>query len=214
MRVVLADDHHLVRAGVRALLDAIPEVEVVAEAGDGREALAAIETHRPDVALLDITMPGMNGLEVAARAGTASPKTRVLVLSMHQAPAYVAQALRAGVAGYLLKDSAAVELSVALRAVARGESYLSPAISKQVVDRFLRGDEPAADPLSALTARQKEILQLIAEGRSTKEIAGILDVSAKTVEAHRAQLMERLDIRDVAGLVRFAIRVGLISPER
>jgi NarL family two-component system response regulator LiaR len=213
MRVLLADDHTLVRAGVRALLDGITEVTVVAETGDGREALALIETHRPDVALLDITMPGLNGLEVATRAAVASPRTRILVLSMHAAPAYVAQALRVGVAGYLLKDAAAVELEVAIRAVARGESYLSPAISKQVVDGFLRGSDPSPDPLAALTSRQREILQLVAEGRSTKQIASALDVSVKTVETHRAQLMERLNIHDVPGLVRFAIRAGIVSSE-
>jgi len=213
MRVVLADDHTLVRAGLRALLDNVAEVEVVGETGDGREALSLIETHRPDVALLDITMPGLNGLEVATRAATLSPRTRILVLSMHAAPEYVAQALRAGVAGYLLKDAAAAELEVAIRAVARGESYLTPAISKQVVEGFLRGAEPAPDPLAGLTARQREILQLVAEGRSTKQIAAVLDVSVKTVETHRSQLMERLDIHDVAGLVRFAIRAGIVSSE-
>lgn len=213
MRVLLADDHTLVRAGLRALLDGIPDLTVVAETGDGREALDLIGTHRPDVALLDITMPGLNGLEVATRAGEVSPRTRILVLSMHAAPAYVAQALRAGVAGYLLKDAAAAELAVAIAAVARGESYLSPAISKQVVDGFLRGAVPAEDPLAALTPRQREILQLIAEGRSTKQIASDLDVSVKTVETHRAQLMERLDIHDVPGLVRFAIRSGIVSSE-
>lgn len=213
MRVLLADDHTLVRAGLRALLDGIPDLAVVAETGDGREALDLIGTHRPDVALLDITMPGLNGLEVATRAGEVSPRTRILVLSMHAAPAYVAQALRAGVAGYLLKDAAAAELAVAIAAVARGESYLSPAISKQVVDGFLRGAAPVEDPLAALTPRQREILQLIAEGRSTKQIASDLDVSVKTVETHRAQLMERLDIHDVPGLVRFAIRSGIVSSE-
>lgn len=213
MRVLLADDHHLVRAGLRALLENQPGVEVVGEAGDGREALDMIERHRPDVALLDITMPGMNGLEVAARVDKASPRTRVVVLSMHAGEAYVAQALRVGVAGYLLKDAAAAELGLALEAVRRGEVYLSPAISRTVVDGFLKAGRPADDPLAGLTARQREILQLIAEGNSTKEIAASLDVSVKTVETHRAQLMDRLDIHDVAGLVRFAIRSGLIAPE-
>lgn len=213
MRVVLADDHHLVRAGLRALLDGRPGIEVVGEAGDGRDALLLIERHRPDVALLDITMPGLNGLEVAGRVEKVSPRTRVVILSMHAGEAYVAQALRVGVAGYLLKDAAAGELGLALEAVGRGEVYLSPAISRTVVDGYLRASGTESDPLVNLTARQREILQLIAEGRSTKEIAADLDVSVKTVETHRAQLMDRLDIHDVPGLVRFAIRTGLISPE-
>ena len=214
MRVILADDHHLVRAGIRALLEGIPGLRVVGETGDGRDALDLIEKHRPEVALLDITMPGLNGIEVATRAARTSPGTRVIILSMHAGEAYVAQALRAGVAGYLLKDAAADELPMALKAVGRGETYLSPAISRQVVDAYLRASDVAPDPLAGLTERQREVLQLIAEGSSTKEIAGRLDVSVKTVETHRAQIMERLDIRDVAGLVRFAIRAGLVSTER
>lgn len=213
MRVLLADDHHLVRAGIRALLEDMHDVQVIAETGDGRQALDLIEKHRPEVALLDITMPGLNGLEVAGRVEKVSPKTRILILSMHAGEAYVAQALRVGVAGYLLKDAAAAELSLALHAVSRGETFLSPAISRRVVDGFLRGGQPEPDPLAGLTSRQREILQLIAEGRSTKEMAAALDVSVKTVETHRAQLMDRLDIRDVPGLVRFAIRTGLVSPE-
>lgn len=212
MRLLLADDHTLFREGVRSLLSRMPEVTIVAETGDGREALDLIDKHRPDVALLDITMPGLNGLEVASRTSQKSPKTRVVILSMHANEAYVAQALRAGIAGYLVKDAAATELAAALRAVARGETYLSPAISRQVVDGFLGKSQLEADPLQGLTARQREILQLIAEGKSTKEIAAVLDVGIKTVETHRANLMERLGIHDVAGLVRFAIRSGVISP--
>ncbi len=212
MKVLLADDHHLVRAGIRALLEKHPGVEIVAEAGDGREALEGIERLRPDIALLDISMPGLNGLEVAARATKVCEKTRVLILSMHADEGYVAQALRAGVSGYLLKDSVSSELALALTALGRGERYLSPRISTQVVDGFLRGDSREDDPLSALTSRQREILQLIAEGHSTRQIAEALDVSVKTIETHRAQLMERLDIHDVAGLVRFAVRSGLIEP--
>jgi DNA-binding NarL/FixJ family response regulator len=213
MKVILADDHHLVRSGIRALLESIGGVFVVAEAGDGREALDLIQQHRPDVALLDITMPGLNGLEVAARVRDVSPRTRVIVLSMHAAETYVAQALRAGVAGYLLKDSAASDLRAALGAVGRGRTFLSPSISQQVVASYLRGELPSADPLAGLSPRQREVLQLIAEGRSTKEIAADLELSVKTVETHRAQIMERLEIRDVPGLVRFAIRAGLITSE-
>jgi DNA-binding NarL/FixJ family response regulator len=213
MRVILADDHTLFRAGIKSILERVGGVNVVAESGDGREALEMVEKHRPDVALLDITMPGLNGLEVAGRVAGISPNTKVVILSMHANEGYVAQALRAGVSGYLLKDAASRDLETALKTVLRGDTYLSPSISKQVVEMFLRSDEPAADPLGGLTARQREILQLIAEGRSTKEIASDLGVSVKTVETHRAQLMERLDIHDIPGLVRFAIRAGLVSPD-
>jgi DNA-binding NarL/FixJ family response regulator len=207
----MADDHHLVRAGIRSLIEKMSDVQIVAETGDGREALELIERHRPDIALLDVTMPGLNGLEVASRIEKTGAETRVVILSMHADEGYVAQALRAGVAGYLLKDAVAAELHLALSAVARGESYLSPSISRTVVEGFLRAEKEREDPLSVLTGRQREILQLIAEGRSTKEIAWDLDVSVKTVETHRAQLMDRLGIHDVAGLVRFAIRSGLIE---
>ncbi len=213
MRVLLADDHHLVRSGIRALLESIEGVVVVAETGEGREALQLIERHRPDVALLDITMPGLSGLEVASRAREASPHTRVVILSMHAGENYVAQALRSGVAGYLLKDSAASDLAAALKTVASGGTFLSPKISQQVVAAFLRGEPPPLHPLEALSPRQREVLQLLAEGRSTKEIAADLGLSIKTVEAHRAQIMERLNIRDLPGLVRFAIRAGLVSPD-
>lgn len=215
MRLILADDHTLVRAGIRALLERLPDVTIVAETGNGREALELIGQHRPDLALLDITMPGLNGLEIAARVSDISPATKILVLSVHAGEPFVARALRAGVSGYLLKDAAATELTLALDAIGRGETYLSPAISMQVVEGYLqnlsRGDE--TDPLACLTVRQRETLQLIVEGRTNREVAELLGVSVKTVEAHRAQLMERLDIRDVAGLVRLAIRAGLISPE-
>ncbi len=216
MRVVLADDHTLVRAGIRALLESLPDVEIVGEASDGRQAIDLVVAEKPDVALLDISMPSLNGLEVAARLAAGSPRTRLVILSMHSDPGHVAQALRAGVAGYLLKDAAVDELPVLLRAVARGETYLSPSISKQVVAGFLQraGDGAAPPADDRLTPRQREILQLIAEGKSSKEIAHDLDISLKTVETHRAQIMDRLDIRDVAGLVRYAVRTGLVSPDR
>jgi len=213
-RVLLADDHTLVRAGIRSLLDNIEGVEVVAESGDGREALELIAKHRPDVALLDIGMPGLNGLEVASRTAQESPRTRVIILSMHGDETHVTRALRVGVVGYLLKGAAVAELPLALQSVMRGETYLTPKISKHVVGAMLRDEAgEGASPLEGLTERQREILQLIAEGHSTKEIAGILDVSVKTIETHRMRLMERLDIHDVPGLVRFAIRAGLVSSE-
>jgi len=213
VRVLLADDHTLVRKGIRAVLASLPGIEIVAETGDGREALSLIEQHRPDLALLDITMPGLNGLEVAFRVAQVSARTKVLILSMHASEAYVAQALRAGVAGYLLKDAADDELPMAIKAVARNEVYLSPRISKQLVDRFVQSGATEPDPLAGLTSRQREILQLVAEGKSSKEIAGMLELSIKTVESHRGQIMERLGVHDVTGLVRFAIRVGLVSPD-
>lgn len=213
MRVILADDHHLVRKGIRALLEAIPGVQVVGEAGDGRAAWEMIERERPDIAVLDITMPGLNGLEVAARVAKDVPHTKVLLLSMHAGEAYVAQALRAGVSGYLLKDAADDELAIALKAVSRGDVYLSPQISRQLVERLARASDSEPDPLAGLTSRQREILQLVAEGHSSKAIASMLNISLKTVEAHRGQIMERLGVHDVTGLVRFAIRAGLISPD-
>jgi DNA-binding NarL/FixJ family response regulator len=209
IRIVLADDHNLVRAGLRALLEELDDVEVVAETSDGRAALAAIAEHRPDLALLDIAMPGLNGLDAAARVAADSPGTKVVILSMHANERYVAQALAAGVAGYVLKNAFVDELPVLLRSVMRGETYLSPSISKQLVETLRnRAASGADDPL---TPRQREILQLLAEGNSTKEVAHLLGLSAKTVETHRAQIMERLDIRDVPGLVRYAIRTGLIA---
>lgn len=209
-RVLVADDHTLVRAGIRALLESIDGVQVIAESGDGHETLDLIARHLPDVALLDIGMPGLNGLEVLKRVRQAAQRTKVIILSMHADPTYVTQALRAGAAGYLLKGASVEELPLAIRAVMRGETYLTPRVSRSVIEAYLRDAGSPADPLAGLTGRQREILQLVAEGHSTKEIAGRLDVSVKTVETHRARLMERLDIHDVAGLVRFAIRAGLI----
>jgi DNA-binding NarL/FixJ family response regulator len=213
MKVLLADDHVLLRKGIRAVLSSLPGIEVVAESADGREALTLIERLRPDLAVIDITIPGLNGLEVAIRAKSVSPGTKVLILSMHAGEAYVAQALRAGVAGYLLKEAADDDLPMAIKAVSRGDVYLSPKISKQVVERYVQSSSAAPDPLAGLTTRQREILQLVAEGKSSKEIAVLLDLSVKTVESHRGQIMERLGVHDVTGLVRFAIRVGLVSPE-
>ena len=214
LRVLLADDHTLVRAGLRSLLQQMENVEVVAEAEDGRQVLAAVAEHRPDVVLMDISMSGMNGLEATLQLKRDRPEVRVIILSMHATEEYVLQALRAGASGYLLKDSAPLELALALQAVARGESYLSPPVSRQVVESYVQRTGREAQPLAALTPRQREILQLIAEGNSTKEIASRLALSVKTVETHRSQLMERLSIRGVAGLVRYAIRHGLVSAHK
>lgn len=206
-RVLLADDHTLVRAGIRALLAAMPEVDVVGEAADGEEALRLALRLLPDVVLMDIAMKGMNGLQATTRLRQELPATRVIILSMHASGDYLQQALRAGAAGYILKDAATLELQLALAAVARGDTYLSPAVSAQVVEGFLQQDRPAGT--LTLTPRQSEILRLIAAGLSTKEIAFRLQLSGKTVDTHRAQLMERLGIHDIAGLVRYAIRTGL-----
>jgi DNA-binding NarL/FixJ family response regulator len=214
VKIVLADDHHLVREGIRVLLEALPDVTIVGETGDGREALALIEARRPDIAVLDITMPGLNGLEIAAQARKVAPRTKVLLLSMHAGEGYVAQAVRVGVAGYLLKDAADDELAMAVRTVARGEVYLSPRISRQLVERLSRAADTELDPLAGLTPRQRQILQLIVEGHSSRQVAEALEISIKAVEAHRVQIMTRLGVHDVAGLVRFAVRIGLIAPDR
>jgi DNA-binding NarL/FixJ family response regulator len=213
VRVLLADDHALVRAGLRELLQKLPDVEVVAEAGDGREALALVKSALPNFVLLDITMKGLTGLEAAERIVKDFPGVKIIILSMHANEEYVLRALRAGVNGYIIKDAAIVELELAIKAVAAGETYLSPSISRSAIDNYLNRTGGKASSLEQLTPRQREILQLIAEGQSTKEIAFTLKLSVKTIETHRAQLMERLEIYDVAGLVRYALRVGLITPE-
>lgn len=218
IRVLLADDHALVRAGFRALLDKLPGIKVVAEADDGREALKLIEMQRPDIAVIDITMAGMNGLETAARAAKDYPDVRILILSMHAGEEYIMRALRTGASGYMLKDAAEDELESAIHAVMRGKTYLSPTVAKRVGDYVQRtgGKVEAGDytsPFERLTPRQREVLQLIAEGHTTHEIAEILSVSAKTIETHRAQLMDRLGIHDIPGLVRYSIRIGFIRPD-
>lgn len=212
--VVIAEDHALVRAGFKALLAAMPGVTVVAEAADGREALAMIAAHVPDIAVMDITMPGLNGIQAITQARLEYPHVRVIVLSMHDNEEYVRQALRAGAAAYLLKDSNPTELELAVRAVARGGTYLSPMVSRHLVSDYLRRASADDGPSDGLTSRQREILQLIAEGHTNQQIASSLNLSIKTIETHRAQLMDRLNIRDVAGLVRYAVRAGLITADR
>jgi DNA-binding NarL/FixJ family response regulator len=212
VRILLAEDHALVRAGIRSLLASVPDLEVVGEAGDGREALAIMERIPADVVILDITMPGMNGLEAASRIAERWPATKVIILSMHSNEEYVSRALRAGAAGYLLKDAGTSELEAAIRAVVRGQTFLSAAVSRRAPAGAGVAQGPTA--LEALTPRQREVLQLIAEGHSTKGTAAVLGLSVKTVETHRTQLMQRLAIHDVAGLVRYAMRAGLINPDR
>lgn len=211
LRLLLADDHTLVRAGLRALLDGMPGVTVAAEAENGEQAVALALKHKPDVALLDITMPGMNGLRAAERIMAQLPATRVVILSMHASEEYVNQALKLGVAGYLLKDAATHELQAALDAVSAGQAYLSPRITSQLVGHRARQSGEAEEP--ALTPRQNEVLRLLAMGRNVKEIAFELKLSTKTVETYRAQLMERLNLRDMASLVKYAIRMGLTDTD-
>ncbi len=214
LRVLLADDHKLVRAGIRALLEKLPDVEVVGEADDGREVLKLVALHWADVVLMDVSMPGLNGLEAAARMAREFPDVRVVILSMHHNEEYVWKALKAGAAGYLLKKSATNELAAALHRVALGEIYLSREISDRLPRDFALADIASCkSPLEQLTGRQREILQLIAEGQNTKGIAELLQVSPKTIEYHRLKLMAGLNVHDVPGLVRFALRVGLIPQE-
>ena len=221
IRVILVDDHTLVRAGVRSLLDEIPDIDTVAEAEDGREALRAVRNSSPDIVLMDVAMPGLNGLDATLRITKEFPHVKVIMLSMYTNEEYVHQALRAGASGYLLKDSGTAELEVAIKAVASGKNYLSPTVSKQVVDNYLQRMKPGTNPIEdlqkpfdRLTPRQREVLQLIAEGHSTKEIAKILQLGIKTVDTHRSQLMDRLDIHEIAGLVRYAIRHGMVNPDK
>ena len=214
IRTLLADDHTLVRAGIRALLREIEGVTIVAEAENGRDAVALAKSELPDLAILDVSMKELNGIEAAAQIRAVSPGTKVLILSMHTTADFVRRALRAGAAGYIVKDSAPLELTLAVEALLRGETYVSSRVSKGLVSDLVAGGSGAAQSsLESLTPRQREILQLIAEGKSTKEIAFLIDVSIKTVETHRAALMDRLGIHDIAGLVVYAVQKGLISIE-
>lgn len=215
IRLVVADDHALIRAGIRSLLQSIPDFSVVGEASDGREALTLVESLRPNVLLTDIAMPNLNGLVVTQKVAAEFPEVRVIIVSMHDNEEFVGQAVRAGAAGYLLKDADANELESAIKAVVRGDSFLMPSVSKQIMVSYMQliGEQESlgADPL---TPRQREILRMIAEGKTTKGIARTLEISVKTVETHRAQIMERLGIHDIPGLVRYAMRTGLIPPEK
>lgn len=211
IRVLIADDHALVRAGIRALVERIEGVVVVGEAGTGSEALSLVEELKPTLMLLDITMPDGGGFEVLDHVAKNFPGVRVIVLTVHEAGEYAIRALRQGAAGFLPKSAASTELEQAIQTVIRGERYISPETSRKTLLEY--GKSTKRDLLDTLSPRQREVLRLIAEGRTTKQIAQLLEISVKTVETHRAQLMERLDIHDVAGLVRYAIIVGLIQVE-
>ena len=212
VRILLADDHTLVRAGLRKLLEERPDWEVIAEAGDGREAVRLAEQHKPDVAILDVAMLLLNGIEATRQIARRVPGTRVLVLSMHADEAYVTQILQAGATGYLLKDSADVDLLKAVGEAARGKSFFSPAIAKVMLDDYVRqlADKGVTDRYDSLSEREREIFQLIAEARTNKEIAALLNVSPSTVETHRAHIMEKLDLHSAAEIVLYAVRRGVI----
>jgi two-component system response regulator NreC len=208
LQIILADDHPIVRQGFKAILER-EGFEVVGEAADGHEAARLAQTLRPDVAVLDLIMPGLNGLDAARAVLQASPRTKTILLTVHKEDQYVLGALQAGVKGYVLKTQAITEVVQAIQQVARGGLYLSPAVAEAVVRAYLGKTEL---PLDLLTPREREVVQLIAEGKTTKGIAEVLGISVKTVESHRANIMEKLDIHDIAGLVRYAIRRGLIQP--
>ncbi|MBP2672021.1 MAG: LuxR family transcriptional regulator [candidate division NC10 bacterium] len=209
IRVLLADDHVLVREGLRALLAKEADIQVIAEAGDGREAIRSAGETRPDVAAMDLSMPLLNGLEAARQMAAWDRPPRVILLTVHAEDRYVLEAIRAGVRGYVLKKQAAADLVRAIREVSGGGVYLSPGISAAVVEAVRSPQAPTEEPL---TAREREVLQLVAEGKTTKEIAVLLGISVKTADAHRTRLMQKLDIHDIAGLTRYAIRQGIIQP--
>ena len=210
--IVVADDHKIVREGLVKLLEGRADFEVIGEASDGEEAVQMVLEKNPDVVIMDIWMPRLSGIDATRRIGKKGSPAKILVLSMHESRTYVEEVLRAGAAGYIVKNSASTDLLQAIDAVQAGASYLSPAITQQVVDAIARPGDTAPSGVAMLTDREREVLQLIAEGLSSKEIAGMLGVSLKTVDSHRSNLMEKLDIHKVSGLVRFAIRAGLIEP--
>jgi DNA-binding NarL/FixJ family response regulator len=208
IRVLLADDHAMVRKGFRLILESQPDMEIAGEAGNGREAVELAERLHPDVVVMDVAMPELNGIEATRRLASSSPHTRVLALSMHKDSVYVREILRAGARGYLLKDSIDTDLISAVRAVARGDGYISPGVSDAVLSDYRRH---VTDPLDLLTSREREVLQMIAESKTNKEIAVALNLSVYTVDAHRGKIMEKLNLHSSGELVRFAVRHGLID---
>lgn len=213
IRVLIAEDHTIVRQGLISLLATERGIEIVGEASDGQEAVLAVARLKPNVVLMDLGMPGLNGVDATRQIKRDFPEVAVLVLSMYSAEEHVRPAIRAGAAGYLLKGSGLSDLVAAIRAVASGEAFLSPQVAK-ILLRDARTDDEAATSSGPLTAREREILQLVGEGSSSPEIARSLNLSVKTVEGHRSRIMAKLNIHDVAGLVRYAIRTGLVSPDK
>jgi two-component system response regulator NreC len=215
IRVLLADDHTIVREGVRLCLEAMGDIAVVAEAGDGQEAVTLATRLRPDVAVVDLTMPRLNGVDAIRQIKRDMPDTEVVVLSVHDSEAYVVQALRAGAAGYVLKRNAATELAAAIRAAHAGQVYLHPSVARRVIDDYLSriraSEDVISEPHERLTPREREVLQLAAEGHSTRAIAGLLCISTKTVEHHRASVMTKLGLHGQTELVKYAIRAGLVE---
>ena len=207
-RILLADDHAVVRQGFKMILSAQPDMEIVGEAGNGREAVELAESLKPDIVVMDVAMPELNGIEATRRLTASTPHTRVVALSMHKDNVYVREILRAGARGYLLKDSVAADVVAAIRAVARGESYLSPAVSNAVLDDYRKH---VTNPIDLLSSREREVLQMLAEGKTNKEIAVILNLSVYTVDAHRGRIMEKLNVHSINELVRFAVRNGLVD---
>src|ERR1700720_1760134 len=213
IRIVLADDHSIMRSGLRALLHQQPDFEVVGEANDGREALDLVESLRPDVAVLDITMPNLNGIDAARQMAAKQLGVAIIVLSMHSDEGYVLRAMKAGVHGYLLKESAEVDLLQAIRAVTEGKAFFSPAVSRMLAEDYVRQlqDKDIEDSYDLLTTREREILQLIAEGKSNKDVANMLNLSLYTVETHRSNILEKLNLHSVPELILYAVRKGVIS---
>jgi two-component system, NarL family, response regulator NreC len=208
IRILLTDDHAVVRQGFKMILAAQPDMEIVGEAGNGREAIELAGRLKPDVVVMDVAMPELNGIEATRRIAESAPHARVLALSMHKDSVYVREVLRAGARGYLLKDSVAGDLVSAVRAVARGEGYLSPGVSDAVLDDYRKH---VTNPIDLLTSREREVLQMLAEGKTNKEIASVLNLSVYTIDAHRGRIMEKLNLHSINDLVRFAVRNGLID---
>jgi DNA-binding NarL/FixJ family response regulator len=208
IRILLVDDHAVVRQGFKMILAEQPDMEIIGEAGNGREALKLAESLKPDIVVMDVAMPELNGIEATRRMGEGAPHARVVALSMHKDSVYVREILRAGARGYLLKDSVAADLVSAVRSVAQGEGYISPQVSNAVLDDYRRH---VTNPIDTLTSREREVLQMLAEGKTNKEIAVILNLSVYTVDAHRGRIMEKLNLHSINELVRFAVRNGLID---
>lgn len=213
IRIVLADDHTLVRKGLRLLLESHPGFTVVADAADGREAVALVERHTPDVAVVDVAMPILNGIEAARQISARVPQTAVVFLSMHADEGYVLKALKSGARAYLLKDSAEHDLIAAVEAVSEGKAFFSPAISKMLVEDYLRQmrERQVEDSYELLTTREREVLQLFAEGHNNKEVAALLNLSLYTVETHRGNIFQKLNLHSIAELILYAVRKGVIS---